>query len=101
MGHPLMLECTVVTWSGLHDSVEMVWMINNNERRRISVQNVPKSSVNNLTIYSDYYYNNSEISLQDNGTKFSCQIKINELSSVNDTSNFTLIVIGKLPHIVA
>jgi len=91
MGQPLRLECAVVTKSDLHDSEEMVWMGNNNERR-ISVQNVTKSFVNDLTIYSDYY-NNSEISLQDNGTEFSCQVKINELLSV---SNFTLTIIGKL-----
>jgi len=94
MGQPLMLECAVVTWSDLHDSVEMVWMINNNERRRINVQNVTKSSVNNLTIYIDYY-NTSDITLLDDSNEFSCLIELKIPSSVNYSSVFILNTTGK------
>ncbi|XP_065908777.1 uncharacterized protein [Dysidea avara] len=89
LGQPLMLECTVVTWSGLHDSAEVVWMTNNNESRRITVQNVAKSSVNNLTMYTDNY-NTSDITLQDNGDEFSCQVEFNIPSSVNYSNVFIL-----------
>ena len=89
-----MLECTVVTWSGLHDSAEVVWMTNNNESRRITVQNVAKSSVNNLTMYTDNY-NTSDITLQDNGDEFSCQVEFNIPSSVNYSNVFILNITGK------
>ena len=93
MAQPLMLECTVVTRSDLHDSVEMVWVTNNNERRK-TIRNVTKSSVNNLTIYTDYY-NTSDITLLDDGNEFSCLIELKIPSSVNYSSVFILNTTGK------
>ena len=93
MGQPLMLECTVVTWSDLHDSVEMVWRTNNNERRK-TIRNVTKSSVDNLTIYTDYY-NTSDITLQDDSNEFSCLIELKIPSPFNYSSVFILNTTGK------
>jgi len=97
IGQPLKLECTIVTWSDLHDDVvEMVWMTNKDESRRITVQklNMTKFSVNNLTMYTDYY-NTSDIALQDNGNEFSCKVVINASSSVNHSNIFILNIAGE------
>ena len=87
-------KCTVVTWSDLRDSVKVVWMTNNNEIKRITVQNVAKSLLNNLTMYTDNY-NTSEITLQDNEDEFSCQVEFNITSSVNHSNVFILNITGK------
>ena len=83
VGDPLLLECNVTTVRGITSSVDIVWITNDEEVRRVN--NVSGKTVGNTVVYSNVY-NPSEMS----STVYQCNIKINTIPLVEANNSFVM-----------
>jgi len=79
MGDPLLLECNVTTVRGITSSVDITWITNDEEVRRVS--NALGKTGGNSTVYTDHY--NIARSLLRNNTIYYCQVIINSKQLVS------------------
>jgi len=84
VGDPLLLECNITTVRGITSSVDIVWIINDEEVE--TVKNVSGETVGNLVLYSNVY---SHIP-QDDGTFYHCNFKINTIPLVEANNSFVM-----------
>jgi len=95
VGDPLLLECNVTTVRGITSSVDIVWITNDKEVRRVS--NMSRETVDSHVVYSDTYNSNgSLLSEDDHGTVYHCSVEINSIPLVHTTSTF----VGESVHVI-
>ena len=95
VGKPLTLYCHAATVRGIESEVDIVWTSNNTIIRKMS--SINPTNMSTSQIYTDSY-TISQLSTEDNGKVYQCQVIINSASIVTATSNIALDVIGKYSY---
>jgi len=86
VGDPLSLECNVTTVRGITSSVDIVWIVNDEEVRRVN--NASRKIRDSFVMYSDAYRNDSLLSEDDDGIMYQCSVEINSTQFISTTSTF-------------
>ena len=87
----LSLKCDITTVKGINDSMDIIWMKNNEEILRENDK--VGYSKGTSTLYTSLY-NITLLKMIDDDITYYCQAVINTSPSVNNSDNFTLNVIG-------
>ena len=94
VGQPFSLECIMTTVRGINSQINIIWSkVSNGEelkRENVSAYMIVNSSV----MYRDYL-NISQLTTDDNGETYMCEVIINTSSPVKASDSFTLYVTGK------
>ena len=93
IGSPLLLRCDVITVSDINSSVDIVWIKDNIEIKRVN--DVLGYPINNMTILYTDFYNITLLQMIDDNTTYQCQAVINTSPLVNNSDDYTLNVIGE------
>ena len=98
VGDPLTLQCVVNTVENIMSSVDIVWRSDDKLLERNN--NITSNIMNGSVVYSSSY-TFDELTSSDNGTLVDCEVVINVVPPVRNTSTATeIIVFGKYSSIV-
>ena len=98
LGDPLTLQCIVNTVENIMSSVDIVWRSDGEQLQRTN--GITGNIMNGSVVYSSSY-TFYELTSSDNGTLVDCEVVINVVPPVRNTSAATeIIVFGKYPSIV-
>jgi len=92
VGQSLTLECSVTAVRGITSRVDIIWSIDGRELERIEGVNV-SSTTDNSVVYTDTY-NISQLSTNDDGRVYQCEVLINTSPPVMVNDSVTLDVTG-------
>ena len=95
VGQPLVLECNVIAVRGINSQVDIVWSNANSGKELLRSNNVNGSITNSSTVLYRDYFNISQLTTDDNGITYQCEVIINADPPVRASDNITLHVIGK------
>ena len=94
VGQPFSLECIITTVRGVNSQINIIWSkVSNGEelkRENVSAYMIVNSSV----MYRDYL-NISQLTTDDNGETYRCEVIINTSPPVKASDSYTLYVTGK------
>ena len=94
VGQPFSLECIITTVRGVNSQINIIWSkVSNGEklkRENVSAYMIVNSSV----MYRDYL-NISQLTTDDNGETYRCELIINSSPPVKASDSYTLYVTGK------
>ena len=93
VGQSLTLECSVTTVRGITSRVDITWSRNGAELQITEGVNV-HSTTDNSVVYTDTY-TIMEVSADDDGRLYQCEVVINSTSPVTATGDVALNVMGK------
>ena len=93
VGQSLTLECSANAVRGITSRVDIVWSRDGTELQMTEGVNI-SSTIDNSVLYTDTY-TIVEVSTDDNGREYQCQVVINTDSSVMATGGATLNVMGE------
>ena len=87
IGKPLSLECNVTVARGVTSSVDIIWMVNDTDdiRRTMNSQNkdVYKMKLTDDTTQYRNVYGITELKLTDNNTEYYCKAVINNTEGID------------------
>ena len=93
-GSPLLLQCNVTMVSGINGSVDIVWMKDNAEIKRVN--NIVGHPINNGTLLlHTSSYKIRQLQMNDNNAIYHCQAVINTSPLVNNSDEYIPNVTGK------
>ena len=87
-GQPLILQCSVTTIRDINSRVDLVWISNGIELRRVEGVS-DKIMAGSLVVYTDYYIV-SRLNIYDSNRVYVCKVIVNKIRPLSATSNFTL-----------
>ena len=93
VGQPFSLECIITTVRGINSQVNIIWSRGNDGEERTR-ENVNASITISSVMYRDYF-NISQLTTDENGETYRCEVMINANPSVIANDSYTLHVIGK------
>jgi len=94
VGESLTLVCRVATVKGITSRVDIVWSSGGIQLKRIVVEAIVSSTINDTKLYENTYYI-SQLSTNDNERVLQCEVVIMTTPSIMATDNVTLDVTGK------
>ena len=94
VGQQLLFECIITTVRGISSQINIIWRKGSNGKE-LKRENVSSYiTVNSSVMYKDYL-NISQLTTDDNGETYWCEVIINAGSPVMTNDNYTLNVTGK------
>ena len=93
VGQPFSLECIITTVRGINSQVNIIWSRGNGEEQIRENVN-PSITMFSSVMYRDYF-NISQLTTDENGETYRCEVMINANPPVMASDNYTLNVIGK------
>ena len=91
VGQPLALQCNATTVRGINSTVDIVWTSNSMIIKRIN--DVMPTTMTTSQVYMDSYII-SQLSTDDDGKIYQCEVVINSTPSVAATNDIVLDVIS-------
>ena len=92
VGQSLTLQCEVTTVRGITSRVDIVWSSDGIELNR--TDNISSTTMDNSLVYTDSY-TISQLSTDDEGRDYLCEVVINSDPIITNNANVTLDVSGK------
>ena len=92
VGQSLTLQCEVTTVRGITSRVDIVWSSGGTELNR--TDNISSTTIDNSLVYTDCY-TISQLSTDDEGRDYWCEVVINSDPSITSSANVILDVSGK------
>ena len=92
VGQSLTLQCEVTTVRGITSRVDIVWSSDGMELNRTN--STTPAMMDNLLIFTDSY-TISQLSTDDEGRDYWCEVVINSNPTITNNANITLDVTGK------
>lgn len=93
VGQPLTLNCNITAVRGIASEVNIVWISDGVELKRVNEVNTEFQS-NNIVMYEDMYFI-PLLKTTDDGKNFHCEITVMTSPIILVADNYTLELIGK------
>ena len=91
---PLSLICSITTVRGINSQVNITWIRGNDGEERTRENVNPSITMFSSVMYRDYF-NISQLTTDENGETYTCEVMINANPPVMASDSYTLNVIGK------